>query len=88
MQKELITSDQIRAARAMLRWSSADLSERAGLGTATLKRLEVQVGIPNVNTKTLVAIKDALEKAGIEFTGEPDNAPGVRLVSKSSKQPS
>jgi ribosome-binding protein aMBF1 (putative translation factor) len=78
----LITSDQIRAARAMLRWSSADLSAKAGVGTATIKRLEVQVGIPSVNTKTLISIKEALEKAGIEFTGDPDNSPGVCLIKR------
>jgi hypothetical protein len=29
--------------------------------------------------KTVVAIKNALEKAGIEFIGTPDDKPGVRL---------
>jgi len=66
----------------MLRWSSADLSEKSGVGTATIKRLEVQVGIPSVNTKTLISIKEALERAGVEFTGDPDNSPGVRLNKK------
>jgi ribosome-binding protein aMBF1 (putative translation factor) len=76
----LITSGQIRAARAMLRWSSSDLSEKSGVGTATIKRLEVQEGIPNVNIKTLISLKKALEASGIEFTGDPDSTPGVRLV--------
>jgi len=65
----------------MLRWSSADLSAKAGVGTATIKRLEVQVGIPSVNTKTLISIKD-LEQAGIEFTGDPNNSPGVCLIKR------
>jgi DNA-binding Xre family transcriptional regulator len=66
----------------MLRWSATDLSEKAGVGSATIKRLEIQNGIPSVNTKTLVAIQQALEQAGIEFTGDPENAPGVRLLNK------
>ena len=78
----MITTDQIRAGRAMLRWSSEDLSKKAGIGTATIKRLEVQEGVPRVNTKTLIAIKQALEGAGIEFIGDPDNSPGVRLSIK------
>jgi len=65
-----------------LRWSSEDLSKMAGVGTATTKRLEVQEGVPSVNTKTLIAIQQALEGAGIEFIGDPDNSPGVRLIIK------
>ena len=65
-----------------MRWSSEDLSKMAGVGTATTKRLEVQEGVPSVNTKTLIAIKQALEGAGIEFIGDPDNSPGVRLSIK------
>jgi ribosome-binding protein aMBF1 (putative translation factor) len=73
----LITSDQIRAARALLRWSSEDLSKRSGIGTATIKRIEVMSGVPNGNIRTLVAIKEALELGGVEFTGTPESSPGV-----------
>jgi transcriptional regulator with XRE-family HTH domain len=76
----LITSPQIRAARALLRWSSADLSERSGVGNATIKRLEVMEGVPSGQVRTLVAIKEALEAAGVEFIGAPDDRPGVRLL--------
>jgi len=75
----LITSDQIRAARALLRWSSADLSEFSGVGTATIKRLEVMVGVPSGNVRTLIAIKTAIESAGIEFLGNPEDGAGVRF---------
>jgi transcriptional regulator with XRE-family HTH domain len=76
----LITSAQIRAARALLRWSSADLSELSGVGNATIKRLEVMEGVPSGQVRTLMAIKEALEAAGVEFTGAPDDRPGVRLL--------
>lgn len=36
-------------------------------------------GAPLVHMRTLIAIQSALEAAGIEFVGSPDNAPGVRL---------
>ena len=78
----MITTDQIRAARALLRWSSADLAEASGIGAATIRRLEVQAGVPAVHAKTLQAIQAALEGAGIEFVGTPQDSPGVRLSSK------
>ena len=78
----MITSGQIRAARALLRWSSTQLSERCGVGTATIKRLEVMDGVPSGQVRTLLAIKEALEIAGIEFIGSPSESPGVRLQPK------
>lgn len=82
MQNAFITSAQIRAARALLRWSSQELSEASGIGTATIKRMEVMEGVPSGNVRTLSAIQVALEKAGVEFIGSPTDAPGVRLRSK------
>ena len=79
MQKALISSGQIRAARALLRWSSQELANACGIGIATIKRMEVMEGVPSGNVRTLIAIQSALEAAGIEFVGSPDNAPGVRL---------
>ena len=75
----MIISDQIRAARAMIRWSAADLASAAGIGSATIKRMEVMEGVPSGNVKTLLALKAALESAGVEFVGTPDDRPGVRL---------
>jgi hypothetical protein len=79
----LITSDQIRAARALLRWSSANLSEFSGVGTATIKRLEVMSGVPTGHVRTLMAIKAAFEIAGIEFLGNPEDGAGVRFKARS-----
>ena len=80
----MITSAQIRAARALLRWSSDDLSKQSGVGTATIKRIEVMAGVPSGQIRTLLAIKNALEKGGVQFLGDPDDGPGVRLVIKES----
>jgi predicted transcriptional regulator len=76
----LITSAQIRAARALLRWSSDDLSRQSGVGSATIKRIEVMAGVPSGQIRTLMAIKNALEKGGVQFVGDPEDRPGVRLV--------
>ena len=78
----MISSAQIRAARALLRWSAADLSEASGVGTATLQRMEVMEGVPSGQVRTLMAIKDTLEAAGVEFIGTPEEDPGVRLLTR------
>ena len=75
----MLSSNQIRAARALLGWSGNDLAERSGIGITTLRRYELQDGIPSANTKVLLTIKNTLENAGIEFTGDPLVNPGVTL---------
>lgn len=78
----MITSSQIRAARALLKWSAETLSHKSDVGIATIKRYEVSEGVPNANVRTLTIIKKTLEEAGIEFIGEPDKDPGVQLITK------
>jgi transcriptional regulator with XRE-family HTH domain len=75
----MLSSSQLRAARALLGWTGQDLAERSGVGVTTLRRYELQEGIPAANTKVLMALKDTLEGAGIEFTGDPVKNPGVML---------
>jgi len=64
----------------MLRWTAQDLADAAGVGVTTIRRLDVMDGVPIVNIKTLLALKAALESAGVEFVGTPDDRPGVRLA--------
>ncbi len=78
----MLSSAQIRAARALIRWSASDLSQASGVGTATLQRMEVMEGVPSGQVRTLLAIKEALEAAGVEFVGTPTENPGVRLITK------
>ena len=75
----MLSSSQIRAARALLGWSGTDLAEKSGVGITTLRRYELQMGIPSANTSVLLTLKETLEKAGIEFTGDPLVNPGVTL---------
>jgi transcriptional regulator with XRE-family HTH domain len=75
----MISIEQIKAARTMLGWSAVELARRSGVGTATVKRYELQSGIPSATTKILSAIKQTLESEGIEFTGDPLANPGVTL---------
>ena len=75
----MLSSNQIRAARALLGWSGTDLAGLSGVGITTLRRYELQRGIPSANTSVLMMIKKTLESAGIEFTGDPLVNPGVTL---------
>ena len=78
----MISSCQVRAARALLRWSALDLAQRSGIGVATIRRLELVDGVPSSNARTLMQIQHSLEAAGIEFIGTPDDGPGLRLRRK------
>lgn len=79
-----MTAEQMRAARAALRWEQRDLAERSGVSLPSIKRLEAMDG-PLLATRvgTLDAIRRALEAAGVTFlaNGEasPTGGPGVRL---------
>jgi len=82
LEKIMLSGLQIRAARALLRWSAKKLAEAAEVGVATVRRFELVDGIPSGNARILDAIKRALEDQGIEFVGSPDDGPGVRLRPK------
>ena len=75
----MITSQQIRAARALLRITVAELAEMSEVGVATIKRIEAVNGIPPSHAKTLDQLFRSLSNAGVEFIGSPDDRPGVRL---------
>lgn len=79
----MITSQQMRAARALLGLDQRQLAELAGLSLPTIQRMESSDGQVRGVVDTLVKVIAALEGAGIELIGE--NAPstgsgrGVRL---------
>ena len=79
----MITSQQMRAARALLGMDQRQLAELAGLSLPTIQRMESSDGQVRGVVDTLVKVITALESAGIEIIGE--NAPsgglgrGVRL---------
>ncbi len=82
----MFTSYQLRAARAILRWSLEDLSKKTGIGTTTLKRFESGDGVPNGHLRNFETIKGVLEKAGIEFLGSPEEGAGVSWKPKSNEE--
>ena len=74
-----ITGAQIRAARALIRWSAKDLARAASVGVATVSRAEVVDGDPAITTANLKAMQVALEAFGIEFIHGNGGGVGVRF---------
>ena len=81
----MFSSDQIRGARAILRLSQADLAKAASVSLETIKRLEAMRGELKVRLDTLTRIKDALERAGVEFIPENGGGAGVRLAKRGKR---
>jgi transcriptional regulator with XRE-family HTH domain len=75
-------SSQIRAARALLGWSQSELAHRAGVGLATLQRIEQNEGIVKGHFSTVLKIQKALEGAGIRFTEDDKGEIGVTLKTR------
>ena len=74
-----LSSAQIRAARALLRWSAADLAREAMVGVNTVRRAEIAASDTSLTAANEAAIKRALEAAGVEFIAANGGGPGVRL---------
>ena len=72
-----LTSELVRAARALLRWDQRQLAKASSVSLPTIKRLEAKPGILVAHAVTLIAIRNALEAAGVEFTN--GERPGLRL---------
>lgn len=76
----MITSSQIKAARAMTGLTVRLLAEKSNIAFSTLVRLEsANDQIPASNVETLKRLIKTFEALGIEFIGTPDDRPGVRL---------
>jgi transcriptional regulator with XRE-family HTH domain len=78
----MIEAAQIKAARALLGIGQVELSELAGVGLTTLKRLELSDEITG-SARTLWKIQTALEASGVEFIpADDEKGPGLRLKHK------
>ena len=75
----MVTGNQLRIARFALRWSVQRLSEETGVPLRTVKRIEAKDSIPSTSASTVHTLQTALEAAGIEFIGTPDDRPGIRI---------
>jgi transcriptional regulator with XRE-family HTH domain len=80
-----VTSEQVRAARALLRWEQKDLAAASRISLPTIKRLETIRGDLPAQARTIEAIRLAFEKAGVEFLAADNGGAGVRLKPKKAK---
>ena len=87
MKKHVLSSAQIRAARALLRWSAADLAKESALGANTIRRAEVAEDGTSLTAANELAVRRALEAAGVEFIDENGGGPGVRLRKSGKEKP-
>ena len=62
-----LTSEMVRAARALLRWDQSDLAKHAAISLPTVKRIEKEPGPISGRIETARAIESAFARAGIEF---------------------
>jgi hypothetical protein len=81
-----LTSSQIRAARGLVRWSAEDLAREAALGLATVRRAEGAESETSMTVANDLAVRRALEAAGVEFIDENGGGPGVRLRKRQQKK--
>jgi transcriptional regulator with XRE-family HTH domain len=75
----MMTAEQLRAARAMLKMEQRELAEMSGVSIDTIKRLERMDGPLSAQTTTVDAIQRVLLKEGVIFLPENGDLPGVKL---------
>jgi transcriptional regulator with XRE-family HTH domain len=80
-----LTSAQIRAARSLIRWTADDLAAASALSVATIRRAELKKNETSLTAANDLAIRRALEAAGVEFIDENGGGPGVRLRERQQK---
>lgn len=95
MAESSITGAHVRMARAFLRWSIADLAERAEIGISTVQAIEKLDGSPAIEggldatlqyragarAQAIAAIAKTLRRAGITILPD-DGAAGIGIRGK------
>jgi transcriptional regulator with XRE-family HTH domain len=82
----MITSAQLRAARALLGMDQRDLAAASGLSLPTIQRMEASEGVIRGNVDSLMKLIAALEAAGVELINEgavsEKGGRGIRLKTR------
>jgi len=79
-----MNGEQIRAARALLGWTAADLAAQSGVSYPTVQRMDATRGLLSGRHETVEAIRRALEAQGVQFLegGQVAAGPGVAMGAK------
>ena len=86
MSPKPLTSAQIRAARALIRWSAQELATKTEVGVTTIRRAELTASETKLTRVNDQAIRRTLEEAGVEFIDAEGGGPGVRLWGAQPKE--
>lgn len=85
----MISADQLRAARALLKMDQRQTAELTGLSLPTIQRMEASDGVIRGNVDSLMKLVSGLERAGVELLGpgSPSSGTGrgVRLREDTGK---
>ena len=81
----MLTREQCRAGRAMLEWSRDELAKESGLSDRTITDFERGARDPHDNNKR--SMRDAFERAGLEFIPENGGGVGIRFRERSTPKP-
>jgi transcriptional regulator with XRE-family HTH domain len=73
----MIEAAQVRAARALIGWSRAELADAAGVSLSIVDRFET--GQPVIPADAVAKVRAALESAGVAFIPKNGGGAGVRL---------
>ncbi|MFQ5439371.1 MAG: helix-turn-helix domain-containing protein, partial [Paracoccaceae bacterium] len=73
----MITSTQMRAARALLGIDQKTLAELAGVSVPTVQRMEASPGNVRGVIESLTRIVEALDRAGVELISEGVTSAGT-----------
>ena len=78
-QKKTLISAQIRAARSLIKWTAEDLARQSSVSLRTIRRAELADRDTSMTATNDLAVRRALENAGVEFIDGNGGGPGVRL---------
>jgi len=77
----------MRAARALIRWSAEDLARASAVELTTIRRAELTDSQTSMTAANDLAVRRALETAGVEFIDENGGGAGVRLRKPAEAKP-
>jgi hypothetical protein len=81
-----LSGSQIRAARALVRWSAQDLARHSTVSLRTIRRAELSEERTAMTLANNLSVRRALQSAGVEFIDENGGGLGVRLRKRQSKK--
>jgi len=66
----MISSAQLRAARALIGIDQRELADLAGLSAPTIQRMEASEGVIRGNVDSLMKLITALDRAGVDLIAD------------------